>query len=109
MISKYLALAPPYGLRPNFQCTVRVSRGCPTFGQVSVVRSGVDGEQDMIAELVESLRGMYPRVDGESLSELVHGQWATYDGARIRDYIPVLVTHSVRDMLSQSTGPYSSS
>ena len=66
---------------------------------------GSDGETAVIAELVESLRGKYPQADPQGVSGLVHSLWAKFDGARIRDFIPVLVEHSARETLTNGTAP----
>lgn len=71
-----------------------------------MIHIGLDGEQAVIAELVESLRETHPSADPESVSDMVHRHWATYDGAKIRDYLPVLVAHSVRAELQQSMTTY---
>lgn len=65
---------------------------------------GLDGETAVIAELVESLRAKYPQADPQGVNELVHSLWAKFDGARFRDFIPVLVEHSARETLTNAAG-----
>lgn len=72
---------------------------------MSVMEVGLDGETAVIAELVESLRAKYPQADPQGVSELVHSLWAKFDGARFRDFIPVLVEHSARETLTNAAGP----
>ncbi len=62
---------------------------------------GLDGEAEVIEELVTTLRGRYPDADAYGVEQLVRTLWATYDGARIRDFIPVLVEHSAREALTR--------
>jgi hypothetical protein len=71
---------------------------------VSVIEIGLDDESAAVAELVEKLRAAFPQADPQSVAALVHSVYARYDGARIRDFIPLLVERSARETLAESAG-----
>lgn len=45
------------------------------------------------------LRARYPHIDPGRIERAVRHHYATYEHARIRDFLPVLVERAVRDTL----------
>lgn len=83
---------------------MRSYANCPNVRPVSVIEIGLDGEKQAIAELVERLLVAYPQAEPHAVAELVNSLYAGYDGARIREFIPLLVERSARATLAQCSG-----
>jgi hypothetical protein len=64
----------------------------------------VDDERSM-RSVVLDLRAEFPAVPADELTALVQHLWACFDGALVRDYVPLLVRKQARDELRGHPGP----
>jgi hypothetical protein len=48
-------------------------------------------EQTIIAQVADRLTGKYPTIPAETVTAVVRGAHATFDGRPVREYIPLLV------------------
>lgn len=58
-----------------------------------------DTESVAVNRVIESLGADYPEVPHQAVVDLVQAEHARYAARPIRDYIPVLVEHAVRERL----------
>ena len=68
---------------------------------------GVMNEQARISELVDRLTRTYTAVTPETVAEVVHDQHVTFDGAPLREYVPLFVERKARTALDELSVPYS--
>ncbi|MEF2979295.1 three-helix bundle dimerization domain-containing protein [Subtercola sp. YIM 133946] len=62
-----------------------------------------DKEKEAVEQVAERLAEKFPDTDRAHIEEVVHDEYEALDGARIRDYIPVLVEHEARADLIDET------
>ena len=60
---------------------------------------GQHSESDAVAELSGRLQAAYPDADPHRISELINSLYC-YDGARIRNFIPILIERRAHEVLS---------
>jgi len=58
-------------------------------------------EQQIIEQVAGRLVGTYAEVEPNHVSQIVHQQYARFDGRPIRDFIPLFVERSARAELSK--------
>ena len=52
-------------------------------------------EFEALIHLEQRLRQRFPQLHEDALIELIADELEAFDGARLRDYVPVLVEHNV--------------
>ncbi|WP_285114112.1 three-helix bundle dimerization domain-containing protein [Leifsonia sp. fls2-241-R2A-40a] len=58
-------------------------------------------EEDLAVEhAAERLADRYPEVPRERIDELVEKHYEEFDGAPVRDFVPVLIEHDVKQELN---------
>jgi hypothetical protein len=62
-------------------------------------------EKDAVEQVAERLAEKFPDVDRAHVDDVVHSEYEALAGARVRDYIPVLVEHESREDLTDETRP----
>jgi hypothetical protein len=58
-------------------------------------------EQVQLSELVERLTGRYPTLPPDTVNGVVHDLHARFDGAPIREFVPLLVEREAHTALSE--------
>ena len=58
-------------------------------------------EQALLGEVVERLTGRYPTLSPDTVNDAVHGVHARFDGAPIREFVPLLVEREAHTALSE--------
>jgi len=71
---------------------------------VVVVRS-LD-EQAVLGEVVERLAGRYPALPPGTVNDVVHDLHARFDGARIREFVPLFVERRAHSALAELSVSY---
>ncbi|WP_158862218.1 three-helix bundle dimerization domain-containing protein [Leifsonia sp. AG29] len=66
---------------------------------------GLDDESAALEHAAERLSERFPQVPREHIEELVEKHHEQFDGAPVRDFVPVLVEHDVKTELRAETGP----
>jgi hypothetical protein len=64
-------------------------------------------EQTLIGDLVERLTRKYPTLAAEMITDVVHDQHVRFDGARLREFVPLFVERRARTALDELSVPYS--
>lgn len=62
-------------------------------------------EQRQLDEVIERLTEQYPGVSPDTITDVVHEMHASFDGARLREYVALFVerrAHAALDQLSVS-------
>lgn len=59
-------------------------------------------ESEQLAAAVDRLVERFPDAPANKIRALVETERSRLEGSRIRDYVPVLIEHSVRDRLRQA-------
>lgn len=54
-----------------------------------------DTEFEALVYLSDRLQSLFPEVDEDTVFVLIAEELESFDGARLRDYVPVLVEHNV--------------
>ena len=67
-------------------------------------RTNPQTEFEALLYLSERLHARFPDVDESALFALIAEELESFDGARLRAYVPVLVEHSVLRRLTSSHG-----
>ncbi len=62
-------------------------------------------EEAAVEKVVDRLAARFPSVDPEHVEEIVDAEVHELDGARVRDYVPVLVEHQAMDRLREEADP----
>lgn len=62
-------------------------------------------EFEALVHLAERLQRQFPQWEDDALFTVIAEELEVFDGARIRDYIPVLVEHNVRARLKTGVTP----
>ena len=70
---------------------------------VVVVRS-LD-EQAVLGEVVERLAGRYPTLPPDAINDVVHDLHAKFDGAPIREFVPLCVERRAHTALNELSVP----
>lgn len=65
-------------------------------------RQNADDEDIAVEHAAERLAGRYPDVPRERIDELVEKHRVDFDGAPVRDFVPVLIEHDVKQELNAS-------
>jgi uncharacterized protein (DUF433 family) len=61
---------------------------------------GVIEELRALDHVVDRLAEKYPEVPRKRIEDIVEEEHSSLDAGRVRDYVPILVEHAVRDRLS---------
>jgi hypothetical protein len=61
----------------------------------------VKAENEAMERVVERLSERFPEVQRRRIDEVVQSEYHVFDGRPIRDYVPVLVEHGVKQLLRQ--------
>jgi len=70
-----------------------------------VVVNSLD-EHAQLAELIERLTAMYPTLLQTDIAEVVHDLHARFNGARLRDFVPLFVERNAHRALTELSVPY---
>lgn len=62
---------------------------------------GVIEEMRALRDVVDRLAEKYPAVSRKHIEDIVEQEHRSLDTGRVRDYVPILVEHAVRDRLRQ--------
>lgn len=60
-----------------------------------------DEENIAVEHAADRLAERFPEVDREHIEELVEEEHETFEGAPVRDFVPVLVEHDVKQKLAE--------
>lgn len=63
-------------------------------------------EQAVLGEVVERLAGRYPTLPPDTISDVVHDLHARFDGAPIREYVPLFVERRAHSALTELSVSY---
>ena len=63
-------------------------------------------EHAQLAELIERLTAMYPTLSQTDIAEVVHDLHARFNGARLRDFVPLFVERNAHRALTELSVPY---
>ena len=63
-------------------------------------------EQVLLADVVGRLTGTYPMVSPDVIAEVVDELHATFNGAPLREFVPLLVERKARSALEQLSVSY---
>lgn len=66
--------------------------------------AGLQDEAVALEHAAERLSDRFPEVPKEEIDQLVEEHYEQYEGAPVRDFVPVLVEHEVRTELDGETG-----
>lgn len=55
-----------------------------------------------IATIIETLLSRDPSLPRQRVEGMVRAQWHSYDGARVRDFVPLLVLRGTREQLDDA-------
>jgi hypothetical protein len=58
-------------------------------------------ESKSLDRVVADLESRFPGVARHTIEQVVEGEYHQFDGAPVRDYIPVLVAHSAKNSLKK--------
>ena len=58
-------------------------------------------EEQVIDQLADRLVPIYPAVEPEQVSRVVHDEYTRYEGSPIREYIPLLVERHAKEELDK--------
>ena len=61
----------------------------------------VMSEDTRIAEILDRLSKSYPTLPGDTVVEVVNDMRATFNGSRIREYVPLFVERRARAALTE--------
>jgi hypothetical protein len=63
-------------------------------------------EQAVLGEVVQRLAGRYPTLPPDAINEVVHELHARFDGARIREFVPLFVERRAHSALTELSVSY---
>jgi hypothetical protein len=63
-------------------------------------------EETLIGHVADRLARKYPTLSSAVVSEVVRDLYSTFDGARVRDFVPLIVERRARTALDQLTVSY---
>ncbi|MEV0436568.1 MULTISPECIES: three-helix bundle dimerization domain-containing protein [Nocardia] len=61
-------------------------------------------EQQQLDEVIERLTIRYPNIPPEEITDIVRETYQHFGSAQVRDFVPLLVEHHVKDELGTPTG-----
>jgi len=64
-----------------------------------------DDDGDTTADVIERLAARFPTLPRDHIVEVVHQEHDRMDGARVRDFIPLLVEHEATERLRLEAEP----
>ena len=64
-----------------------------------------DEDGDETATVIDRLAARFPTLDREHVTQVVHEEHERLNGARVRDFIPVLVEHEATERLRLEAPP----
>ena len=64
-------------------------------------------EQAVLGEVVERLAGRYPTLPPDAINDVVHDLHARFDGAPIREFVPLFVERRAHSALTELSVSYS--
>jgi len=64
------------------------------------VRTRAISEADAMTRVITRLRHQFPELPTEAIEQAVYGRYGQFDGAPIRDFLPILVERSAHQYLS---------
>jgi len=62
-------------------------------------------EHALLGEVVERLAGRHPTVPPGIVNDVVHDVYAKFDGAPVREFVPLLVEREAHSALSEHSVP----
>lgn len=62
-------------------------------------------EHALLAEVVERVAGRYPTLPPGIVNDVVHDVYAKFDGAPVREFVPLLVEREALGALSEHSVP----
>ena len=63
-------------------------------------------EQAVLSEVVARLAGRYPTVAPDTVTDVVHDLHARFDGASIREFVPLFVERRAHSALAEMSVSY---
>jgi len=60
-------------------------------------------EHALLGEVVERLAGRHPTLPPGIVNDVVHDVYAKFDGAPVREFVPLLVEHEAHSALSENS------
>lgn len=57
-------------------------------------------EELALAKIADRIAGQFPELSSEQIEQVIHGRYEAFAGARVRDFVPVLVERQVRRELA---------
>ena len=63
-------------------------------------------EQAVLGEVVERLAGRYPTLPPDTINDVVHDLPARFNGAPIREFVPLFVERRAHTALNELSVPY---
>ena len=63
-------------------------------------------EQAQLGEVVERLAGRYPSLPADTVGEVVHHLHAGFNGAKIREFVPLFVERRAQKTLADLVGSH---
>lgn len=66
-------------------------------------KRAAEAEGAAMRRLMERLTQVFPEVPEAEISRAVEGRYHDFDGSPVRDFVPVLVERSVRQLLVSAT------
>lgn len=82
------------------------------FGRTKIVKhtnqvsllSQQQNEQQIVAQVAERLRALYPSVPSDTVAAVVEDKYARFDGRPVRDFVPLFVERYARSELTTLAG-----
>ena len=68
---------------------------------MTIVSPVASDEESRITDVIERLQRRFSAIDREAISRVVHEALREFDGAAVRDFVPILVEKHSRDVLVQ--------
>jgi hypothetical protein len=66
---------------------------------------GTDEHGDEVAKVIDRLATRFPTLERDHIADIVEEEHDRLNGARVRDFIPVLVEHAATDRLREEATP----
>ncbi|WP_141564349.1 three-helix bundle dimerization domain-containing protein [Mycolicibacterium palauense] len=63
-------------------------------------------EQTLVAEVIERLAARYPALSAAEVADVVHEVHAAFNGAPLREYVPLFVERRARSALGELSVSY---
>ena len=68
---------------------------------MTLISQGVTGEESRIADIVARLQRRFSSIDHVLIARVVDDALREFDDATVRDFVPILVEKSSRDLLER--------